>query len=192
MFKAPKRKRPAVIKRTDDSDDENQEEVQNANNTSTQDGINATKEKRAKRKKKKKSKKTGAGGLSFFIDEGDDHDLDDRFSKIDKNRKRKGLGFGGSLPIENENDEENNEAENLDRVSTASSGYGKDDLAKLKSQQKIYIAEKTEEDRETKSEKKVNEWKIIIHYPKTPKPQSMKNFTCRIFFKQIFRSNYIH
>ena len=43
MFKAPKRKRPAVIKRTDDSDDENQEEVQNANSTSTQDAINATK-----------------------------------------------------------------------------------------------------------------------------------------------------
>ena len=43
MFKAPKRKRPTVIKRTDDSDDENQEEVQNANNTSTQDKINETK-----------------------------------------------------------------------------------------------------------------------------------------------------
>lgn len=172
MFKAPKRKRPAVIKRTDDSDDENQEEVQNTNNTSTQDAINATKEKLAKRKKKKKLKK--AGGLSFSIDEGDDHDLDGRSSKKDKKRKRKGLGFGGSLLFENENDEEINETETLGKASTASSGYSKDDLAKLKSQQKIYIAEKTEEvDVETKNEKKDLEKEQNSSIPLPPRPDTV-------------------
>lgn len=173
MFKAPKRKRPTVIKRTDDSDDENQE-VQNANNTSTQDKINATKEKMAKRKKKKKLKKGGAGGLSFSIDEGDDHDIDDRSSKKDKKRKRKGLGFGGSLPFENENDEEINEAKNLDKASTESSGYSKDDLAKLKSQQKIYIAEKTEEvDVETKNVKKDVNKEQNSSVPLPPRPDTV-------------------
>ena len=138
MFK-PKRKRSVTKRATrDESDDE--DDIQDT----TMTALATKKAQEAKRKKKKRlkniSKSTGIG-LSFSIDEGDYHDT--KTSKKKKKKKGKGFGFGGMQTIDHpsDNDAEGAAAEKI-LASNLTSGYSKDDLDKLKSQQKVYVAEK--------------------------------------------------
>jgi len=156
MFKASKRKRPVVQRTTrDESDDDD-----NDQGTAAAIAIATQQAEAAKRKKKKKRKTalaatsgTGSSTLSFNIDEGDD-------VKIKKSKKRgKGLGFGGMdvhvQPMDYNNDDEHENVADYEiqtdvaapsgiNTSKSASGYSKDELAKLKSQQKVYLAEKEE------------------------------------------------
>lgn len=127
MFKVPKKKTKVInrsIRKGSDMD-EHEEDV----NSSLHAALQETKQKR-KVKPKQKDKKSGAT-LSFSLDEGGD-DL----NKYKNRKKLRGMGFGGIIK---ENDENDLTASQYDLDETEpSSLYSKSQLEKLKSEQKKY------------------------------------------------------
>ncbi len=151
---------------SDGRDVRNNNEIDNNEENPTVDAIQAIKRKRKEKKKKRKA--TTAAALSFQMDEDDDDDgigMDlngdsskkksrKKMKKSDQKKKKKkrgGLGFGGGMhmvdmDMEDEEEDGSGEAdEGLTVVGTTSGSlYGKGELDKLKSEQKVYITEENE------------------------------------------------
>jgi hypothetical protein len=159
MFKVPTRKRPTVKKlhSSDDSDHDTEGVTQERGDgisKNTTAPIPATKTKVKNKSRKLASKKSLGGGLSFNINEGDDFEL-----HASKKKKKKGMGFGGmqaladfedeQVPVEQmqsrQEGEQKEEEGGPTNTSKRSTGYSKEDLQKLKSQQKVYVEERTED-----------------------------------------------
>ncbi len=146
MFKVParKQKRKRII-RSGSSDDE--ENVKSAKASRTT-GNESPKGQNVIRKKKKKRKYLSKSALSFSLDAGDDVDSPRRLKT--KEKRSAGLGFGGGPGLYDFDDtsaaDPDQEGESGIPVSAevatfaaTSSLYSKENLAKLKSEQKLRI-----------------------------------------------------
>lgn len=156
MFKVPKRKKPIVkkLRSSDDSDNDTEDVTHERDDVSKATTNPAATKPKTKNKNRNFVSKTALGaGLSFNIDEGDDVEL-----HASRKKRRKGLGFGGIQVLNDfENDQttieptqqEHQQQQEKDwgsgptDASKISSGYSKEDLQKLKSQQKVYLEENT-------------------------------------------------
>jgi hypothetical protein len=190
MFK-PKRKR-AVVKRTtrnESESDDDEEDRHNMNTTTNATAAATNKTQEAKRKKKKKLKKGSAlasasaslsagGSLSFAIDEGDDQDRDHDMTISKKKKKKKGSGFGfGGACMETMSDPTDLDAERVGAAEEkpiapkVAAGYSKNDLEKLKSLQKVYVAAKEEKHADSHSHANLPLEPVLdSHVPLPPPP----------------------
>lgn len=132
MFKVPKKKKTVVKRsiRKETDDDEHDED----NSSSLE---LAMKQAKQKRKVKAKEKAKNSTLLSFNVDNEEHDDLD----QIKNKKRQRGMGFGGM----GQNETDNEEGESDMKVTQAvedkigpSSLYSKDQLEKLKSEQKRY------------------------------------------------------
>jgi len=156
MFKVTKHKRPIVkkLRISDESDNDAEEGTRHGGDEIPNKTNTATNPKTKSKNRKVVSKASIGGGLSFNIDEGDDVEL-----HASRRKKKKGLGFGGMQVLndlengqtsfeqiqqqQQDDDHKEEEDHGPKKTSKRSSGYSKEDLQKLKSQQKVYLEETT-------------------------------------------------
>ena len=129
MFRVTKKKprNKRVIRQVVEEEEEEEEEE------TTRTSIILQKAK----KKRKHNKSTKGGGFvvrSFDIDGDDDDDNnkedDDTKDRSSKRKRKKGLGFGGSI-VENDNEDDD-----IQQEEDHGTSYGKDELERLKMEQK--------------------------------------------------------